>query len=69
VGPLRGISRPGDGHRAEDGLKGQRRSRGGRRCGEAVLPFHPRLPRRARAVLHRAGAGAPRLRGRPVGRD
>ncbi len=53
---------------------GERRDRAGgarglRRAGPCLLPLHPRLPRRARAVLHGARAGAPRRGGRAVGGD
>ncbi len=45
--------------------------RGAGRAGLAapLLPLHPRLPRRARALLHGAGAREAGRRGRAVGRD
>ena len=36
---------------------------------QVMLPLHPRLPRRAGALLHDPRPGAARLRGRAVGRD
>ena len=51
------------------GRRGHRRSR--RRRGRAAgdVPLHPRLPGRPGSLLHGAGAGAARVRGRAVGRD
>ena len=45
------------------------RARGGGRAGARLVPVHPRLSRRAGAVLHGHRPGAARRRGRAVGGD
>ena len=61
---------PGTASRRSTRRVDRRRSR--EALGEPVprdLPLHPRLPRRPRAVLHRARAGAPRRGGRSSGSE
>ena len=69
LGPLRGLPRGGDGGGA--GARSPRSAAPPPRAGRAAgqLPLHPRLPRRAGALLHRPRPRRPRRRGRAVGRD
>ena len=69
LGPLRAVPRRDDGGGAGEGGRGLRRAGRGAGRPAGQLPLHPRLPRRSGALLHRAGAGGSRRRGRAVGRD
>ena len=69
LGPLPRLPRRGDGDGPACGRRGQREQGRGPRRASHQLPLHPRLSRWTGPVLHGAGAGPARGRGRPVGRD